>query len=599
MKARRAEDLHHRTTMIASRLFYAPSPRRLVLPTAVASAFGGFLLVLPAFDVLLWALYAVLLFGLPALASTLLTKPLADALGGRTYLRRDALLSFLSLLVTLAVVLAAAALAPFVADLPLARVLFLAFAAPLWLRHVVLVATSQRRHLRSLPASGVQPLASYALAPLVLPVQAGDAIFALAALAIFALAAVAFAELARGPLRRAFAVDGLRIMRAFLDHMTEHGTEGVAEIESFFASFAVPATVRVGVIGFKRDGGFRAVVVVPSVHPGPFGYAASSDLPAKVAGRMDAVCPHILVPHGASTHDENLATSEDAMRIGDAARALLAASPSTGGSRLARARRGDATATAQLFGDTAFVTSSRAPRPTDDIDAATGHAVVRLGRELGVREVLFVDAHNSLRPGAGMATFGSRESRDILAACREALAAALAQRVEGIGVGYATRRGFCSPRMGLGAAGLQVLVVEADGQRVAYFLFDGNNMVEGLREEIRAMALDRVDDAEVLTTDNHVVNATLGGYNPVGKALDRRLLVEYAEEALGDALEDLAPAEVVAGTTTIPAMRLFGPGSAERLSASVNATIAILRPAAAATLALALVASLLALVLIP
>ena len=67
---------------------------------------------------------------------------------------------------------------------------------------------------------------------------------------------------------------------------------------------------------------------------------------------------------------------------------------------------------------------------------------------------------------------------------------------------------------------VQVLVTEVDGQRTAYVVIDGNNMAQGVREVLLEQILKIVDNAEVMTTDSHVVN-TISGKNPVGMNVSR------------------------------------------------------------------------------
>jgi putative membrane protein len=158
-------------------------------------------------------------------------------------------------------------------------------------------------------------------------------------------------------------------------------------------------------------------------------------------------------------------------------------------------------------------------------------------------------------------------------------------------VGYA-QGAVGSPREGIGAQGLQVLAVEADGQRAAYLLFDGNNMVPGLRDEILLAVRGTVDDAEVLTTDNHSVNARMGGYNPIGTHIDRERIVAASRQVVTAAVADLRAVETVSGSGLIHGLRVFGHENTVRLTTSVNATISVLRTTAGLTLGLALVGAL-------
>ena len=123
-------------------------------------------------------------------------------------------------------------------------------------------------------------------------------------------------------------------------------------------------------------------------------------------------------------------------------------------------------------------------------------------------------------------------------------------------------------------------------------------MIPGLRDKIRDRLAPLVQDVEVLTTDNHSVNVTLGGFNPVGLAYDHGALVDATEQLLREAIGDLEPAEAGIASGHVDDLYVFGPESSARLTTSVNSTIAILRPAFVATFLLALTASVLSLFLL-
>jgi putative membrane protein len=156
-----------------------------------------------------------------------------------------------------------------------------------------------------------------------------------------------------------------------------------------------------------------------------------------------------------------------------------------------------------------------------------------------------------------------------------------------------------NPDDGLGPLGIQVLVVEAGGQKTAYILFDSNNMVCGLREEIIGAVKGMVDVAEVLTSDDHSVNMTMGGFNPAGMKMERARLVGNAKELTELAVRDLSFSQSAAATGHIDDLRIFGPESSARLTTGINLTVAILKPALALSVSLAVALSLLALFLIP
>lgn len=593
------------TSLLARRLFSSPRPRRLVAPIAGVSLLTVAFLGAPDHG---WETYARLLFvvALPLYASAALTHAVIRATGGRTFLRRTTLQAFAdgATILGFAAFVALAQLATwatqgttFAPDRP--RVLLLGFAATAWLRHAAWIATADHRHARTVLATSLTPLLGFLAVKVAYRTPIGEDLLFAFLFVVFLFAGVAFTFLAGRPIRRAFRIDGIRLMRHLLDHMTDQTEESRRELEAFFDSFATPAEVRVGTLAFRATHGPVAVLVASHAHPGPFGLVAGSDMPAKLRTSLGDVCKAVLVPHGPSTHDYNPSTTTECLRIAGAVRdLLLSATAMSGGSQFARAVVGKATATAQMFGDVALVTASLAPNPTDDIDVPTGMAAIHAAKDAGARDCLFLDAHNSSDLWSGMVHFGSAESQNVIEATHDAVLKARGRPAASVRVGYAEGP-VGKAREGIGSQGLQVLAVETDGVRVAYLLFDGNNMIPGLRDEILLAARGIVDDAEVLTTDNHSVNARMGGYNPIGLYIDRERVVAAASDGVREAIAELRPVESLAATGTIHGLRVFGHENTARLTTSVNATIHGLRPTAILTLGFALAVSLLLLVLLP
>ena len=591
VRAKTAGESAAETTRIARRLFISPPPQRIVLPIVAFSLMEAYLLVYPSLD---WS--RVLLGGvaiaLPAYLSAFGTVPLANRLGGRMYFRRSFLLSFVGLILLGAfqlvavVVLTINAIAfnsSFLGRID--RVTILGYGAVLWVREVILSATSNSKHLRSLPAASLHPVLGLAGLALFVSLRPDEVVLALAVYALFFLSAIAYAEIAKRPLLRSFGVDGLKLLRSTLDHYTEPEASGIAELEAFFDSISVAARVRVGGLAFRVGARLKALFVAPTVHPGPMGYVSGSDLPSKIARDLTDLTPNVLVAHGPTTHDENPATTSEVHKVGETIRKALGALAYTRPvGRACRAMFKRATALAQAFGDVVLIVASFAPQPTDDIDSATGHAAVQEARLLGAREAIFVDAHNCLEPGVGLTLFGTQRSHEIIEASKAATREALQAPKDPVRVGYGTRRGFCNPDQGIGARGIEALVVEAGGQRTAYVLFDGNNMVPGVRDAVRARIASLVQESEAMTTDNHSVNLTMDGFNAVGAVLDMETILAHAEAAVREAIESLEPAEAGAFAADIPDFRIFGPQSASRLTTTINSTLAVLRPALYITL---------------
>ncbi len=535
-------------------------------------------------------------FALPVVASALITKPLAELLGGKMYLRRSALLGILGM----ALILLAALASLFFDASRVPRYLVVGWASTLWLRQAAILATSHSSPLRSLPAVINQPLLGLLALWVLFPLTLADWAIALLSFASFYGAGLIFTEVSIRPLERASGVDGLSMMRYSLDHMTEKGREGRTEMETFFDSFASPIDVPVGVLSLKLEGGRQALLVVPSMHPGPYGHLGGSDLPTKLGTGLRDLGVEVLVPKGASTHDQNPATTGECERLASWVRETIPRlKHGSRASRFTRASKGSASVCCQVFDGKALVLASLAPNPTDDIDFATGYSARNVAVNSGVDDALFVDAHNCIRPGSGAVYFGSPDCSSILEATGEAIARALGSMSDGLRVGLASNTDLVDAERGLGPNGVQAVVVEVDGQKTAYLLFDGNNMVPGLREEILKGIEDLVDEAEVMTSDNHIVNNTLPGFNPVGWRIEHRDLVEATRSTVVDAIDNMDQATAAAQSGLLENVRVWGHQTAVRLTTAISSSISTMRINAAVTFALAAILSILGLALVP
>jgi putative membrane protein len=146
---------------------------------------------------------------------------------------------------------------------------------------------------------------------------------------------------------------------------------------------------------------------------------------------------------------------------------------------------------------------------------------------------------------------------------------------------------------GFGDLGIQVMLVDVEGQRTAYILIDGNNMAAGVREIILEQVRTLVDHAEVMTTDSHVVN-TITGKNPVGLNVPVSEFLPYVMQAVRAAADDLTPAESAAGTASCDHIVVFGSNRISQLASTVNAMLVFVAPLSLAMLLLAFLLSLVA-----
>ncbi|HTT44568.1 MAG TPA: DUF2070 family protein [Thermoplasmata archaeon] len=576
-------------------LFRAPSPPITYGLIGVATAALTALLWLP--NVPKFAEGFLVAGLLPALITSAATPPLCAALGGRLEFHRSVflVLTALVLLVPLAALWRLAMLVdPSVVPGLIYLGVFLV-GPTLWFRHASLYGVSRPSHLRMILPSLLQPVlflaGFFALDPPTLAVVGA----AVAFLVLGFVLAVALVRASDRPLRREFGVSGVSLIRPLLDHVSQRDPEATRSLEAFFRRGAIPGNIAARAIVFTSGDSVKATLALPTVHPGPFAALGSSDLPRKLSEKLGPTAGTVFVPHTPCDHDLDLASDEDVERVATALRELVRSSPSAGPSRcspLVSPYEGSF-ARAQLLGDVALVLVTQAPAPTDDIAFSVADRIAREIAQEGGPRVVLVDAHNSYVEGKGDILYGTPVSEKLVVDTKAAVRAAVAAAREGpIEVGTAVRQGFSIGRDGIGPEGFRALVVRAGGTTTGYVVIDGNNLVIGRRDPIVHALLSRVNVAEVLTTDNHVVHEVDGGINPVGERFPLSGLVRESLGTLETALQNVAPVTVKFGERTVPEVPVLGPGYTARLLTSLSDTLSMFTYMFAATLLLLLTSSL-------
>mgnify|MGYP000339073122 FL=1 len=416
--------------------------------------------------------------------------------------------------------------------------------------------------------------------------------------ALYAGAVWTFLYVVDRPWRNTLGVSVLDFLQGFIGHVAE----GSRELEDFFEQLGEDAVVPVTVLAFRTpDGDEKARWVLPMIHPGPMGEIGGGNLPVRVAAATDGLA---FPPHATAGHDFNLVTEREVDTVLEAVdRAHERLTYSSEASESIRTTAGEASLLGQAFDDDALLVSTFAPGFADDVDYAVGLSTAAEARTEGLDDVLLVDAHNSNNglegPDLGHVTPGSTRSFDMMQAARRA-AEQLAVAPRGdLSVGVAWERTEWTPEEGIGPLGVRAMVteVDADGdgdaQTTAYVLVDGNNMEPGLRSHVVDAVVDAVDadEAEVMTTDTHIVN-TVEADNQVGAAIDRDALTDVVVDVVTRATADVEPVE--AGMATEHAeVTIFGNDRTESLASHANAAVSMGGALAAAVILASLAISML------
>jgi putative membrane protein len=460
------------------------------------------------------------------------------------------------------------------------------------IHHVALFTTSDHRQIRSAQVGLIQPVGGLVLLHLLFDTTDRAIVLSVVLPLAFLVLTMYFLDLVDAPIRRNTGLSLSEMFRHFLDHLST----GALKAEELMLRIAGEIEALLGVVAVRRPGGeLKAAIVVPAVHPGPVGHLGGSNMPAKITQAIGAG-DLVMVPHGPATHDFNPASHVEVERIGEASRQLLS---SVEYSRMASplVRVGtDVQVCSQFFGNGALLVYTSWPKPIDDVDFGVGDAAMWSAKYAGASDALFIDAHNSLLLGSGAVFTSDRRAVAIVDTAGASVKESLSQRREGIRAGYAQNKDAFTRLEGIGEQGCQVLVTEVGGKTTAYILWDGNNMLPEVRGRIREHLIGLVNDFEVMTTDNHSVNAIAGGYNPVGYRADVEKIALVTRTTVERALLDLEPVEVGMKTGRIPGLKVFGHWNTIRLVSAVHTIVSLIPRATAVFLLLLVLVTILTLV---
>ena len=386
----------------------------------------------------------------------------------------------------------------------------------------------------------------------------------LVSLLAFTAASYGFLFFADTPYQRAVGVSGMRHMAAFIEF---YSTGDGRRLTRALREICQTVQVEGGWVSLRRDGEPLAFIAIPGVHPGPLGELGGSNLPSKIDPELPGLG---FALHGATTNDQNPLRSEDVNRIGSAmAEAAVGAEHNSGG-RAATTSGERPGAHALGLGEDLLMFAE--PGDSDDIHPALG-SILEGSATRGDGERLLVDLHNQegwgrppLPPGTAEGSALADAMGAVADKCRAAPVGALRA-----GVAYLPGEDL---EHGIGPSGLRVLALETSGTTSALLLWDANGFAPGMNATLRDGLADRVDTLLLATTDNHYVNITPGGHNPLSGA---EFLLPAAQSALAEALSDLAPVESAMGRVTITGVEILGQGMQDRISAGANAVVQVAR----------------------
>jgi len=559
-------------------LFKLPSFRRIVLFLASACVGGGLFSALffsPIFD--------SLLFGIMLFFITLFLDYAVSALFLRNDLiydmRRTSALSLACWFIWLLFIFIGVMAAIFSHSSWWIRLSLLGFGAVLIFRSVIIMSTaSTESKTRLVSASIVQPL--FCIIPFIVLWRKIGYTFNLYFFLFFPfsviislISSVLFLFLLNRLGENALGISSMPLFKAFLLNWAI-GLN--APFEEFLEKLGEKRDVEVSLLRFNSSK-TKAVIVVPSIHPGPFKNIGSSLLPSMLKTRLEKDLNCVAcIPHGLLGHEFDLASQgHNEKVIGSVLKsARLVVCNETKATPFIEVSNGLATACCQIFGKTALISFTLAPKTTEDFPQELGLFVRQEAQKQGLECCIIVNAHNSIDGPVNIdETLGALKQVAV-----QCLSKAASQKQLPFKVGAATvfPKEF-SLKDGIGAGGITAVVSKVNGQKTAYVVIDGNNIVSGLREKILSdIRFEGIDAGEVFTTDTHSVNAIVldeRGYHPVGEVINHEKLLKYVKEAVAAAISNLEPAKSASHQITVSNVTVIGEKLLEKLCFLIDRTI--------------------------
>ncbi len=393
--------------------------------------------------------------------------------------------------------------------------------------------------------------------------------------------------LINAPAKKNFGITVMHVITLFFAQFIS-GSKGLEEI---MGSLGENTRTVIGTIVFKnKKNKVKAVLITPAIHYGPFGNLGGSEFPAYLMNKLDSELNTTTIAfHGTANHDFNPVSSYSKYELSDKflheVRAQKNYSSHLG---FLSAKSGSVHAMGFSTGGKAFISFTRAPENTEDIEISAGIALRNKALN-HFTDAILADMHNCRVSETKWSTGSAEyfEYEDAIEKLKPSESNYFKMGVaknplEGLGV-----------RDGIGGGGLRVIAFELkNGRTMCIALFDANNIVPKFREYLLSQVKGfDFDYFELYTTDTHTVNNLSNVHNPLGGKVDWERISTQLRKTIALAIEDLEECKAGFSTRKID-IQVMGAGKSEELISTINAIFAIGKIIAPALFALAVLLAL-------
>ncbi len=387
--------------------------------------------------------------------------------------------------------------------------------------------------------------------------------------------------LASAPLKKNLGLTSSDALSMFLSQWIY----GEKDLEDAFEEIGEEAHTLVGVCGIKTSKG-TCNLVVPYVHFGPFGNLGGSQFSHQLASALkkDAKTT-VIVFHGTATHDfDPVSTSQIGAVIEACQKALSSLSHKEAKWRYSHGKAGDSSCHLFNVNNDAFVSFTRAPLSTEDVNFAVGWALMQQAeKRFGI--AIAADCHNAETGDVDYVEPGSKIAFEMSDALSKAMAPILQKKK--MLAGWAECQAHDVNAIGSGGIKLLVLADDGKGKNLnahAICVIDGNGITGYARDRLIS-SLESFGGkkgygmrAEIFTTDTHQMNNVRGVFNPVGAGGedDYLALETHALALCASAMSSLSMAKFGCAKERL-VLKVLGPYQSAEIVSTLNSVVAILK----------------------
>ena len=388
---------------------------------------------------------------------------------------------------------------------------------------------------------------------------------------VFLAALYALFYVISAPMKKNLGVSSMDAISMFLSQWLY----GQKDLEEAFEGMGeeVETLVWAGRFEGKRN---HALFVVPYIHFGPFGNLGGSEFTHLISQALSHGKQDVFVFHGTATHDFNPVSSDEIGRVVSACRkALQKIHMAQAKLSFSSCRVGTVRAQAYRINDSAFVSYTRAPRTTEDINLGLGLALIERAKR-ACKSVAVVDEHNAETGDISSVEVGNPIGFEMLDATSRLFEGSTQQKK--------FLFGCASDSLAIdtvGKNGLKLALFLQGRKMHALLLCDSNSIVPSFRGELLELfeALGRENGfdchGEVMTTDTHQINNVRGVLHPLGT--ERRGDIVIAVRRLfHHALKRMERVKFGSAEERFR-IKVFGSGQSAEIASTINSVVAILR----------------------